>query len=284
MKKKISLILALITASVLIGCGEVKATNDLLDNNANANIETPSEPIEEVVADEKTPVEDSTIPEKKTEEVAAEVEEEKPVFEGLTEEWALEKLGLAKTAYKELTDHMDKPAESNALYAFYTNHAYYMDLETKDGISLSDSNNLREIGRIYNGVCTYYFDNFINNGGEYFDFADFISSHNYEDFDKMATLADSVTDTDECYMLSIVACESLFGTLSVKNISNEISVKLSSIRMPNNEMKEAAYQCEIVMDNKDTGIFMLFDTDGNLLNFNAENYQGYPEYVMPFEQ
>ena len=279
-KKLLSIIMVTSMMVMLTACGSSEA------NTVTGQTQEPvSEVVEEKSSDEEVTVED-VISENVTEEVTTEVEEEKPAFEGLTEEWALEKLGLAKTAYKELTDHMDKPAESNALYAFYTNHIYHMDLKTKDGINLLDESDesTRKIGRIYNGVCTYYFDNFINNGGEYFDFADFITSHNYEDFDKMATLADSVTNTDECCMLSIIICESLSGTLSVRNISNEVTVEYKTIRMPNNEMEEAIYQCDIFMEDKDTGLKMLFDKDGNLLNFNSENYQNYPEFVMPFEQ
>ena len=284
--RKISVILALITASVLIGCGEVKATNDLLDNNANANIETPSEPIEEVVTDEKNTVEDSTIPEKKTEEVAAEVEEEKPVFEGLTEEWALEKLGLAKTAYKELTDHMDKPAESNALYDFFTNKVYSMDLQTKDGVVLNakSDDEFHTTGGIYEGVCAYYFDNFINNDGEYFDFADYISSHTSDEINFYNAGKNLACNTNDNYMRNLIWCESLFGTLSVRNISNEVTVDHKSIKMPNEELIDAAYQCDIYMEDKYTGLKMLFDVDGNLLNLNDEEYNNQIEFVMPFEQ
>lgn len=267
---------------MLTACGSSES------NTVTGQTQEPvSEVVEEKSSDEEVTVED-VISENVTEEVTTEVEEERPVFEGLTEEWALEKLGLAKTAYKELTDHMDKPAESNALYCFFTNQAYSMDLKTKDEIIISTDTKDKVITscNIYEGVCTYYFDNFVNNNGEYFDFADYISSHTLDEICMFAPNKEisEATNTNDSYLRNMIWCESLFGTLSVRNISNEVTVECKTIRMPNNEMEEAIYQCDIFMEDKDTGLKMLFDKDGNLLNINDENYQNHPEFVMPFEQ
>lgn len=279
MKKKV-IIVTVVLAFILTACG------------SSTGVETP-EPVEDsTVAEQSVENETAEVVEELVTEPSianeeenrdkAEVEEEKPVFEGLTEEWALEKLGLAKTAYKELTDHMDKPAESNALYCFFTNQVYSMDLKTKDGIILvTDSkDNVHISGGIYEGVCTYYFDNFINNGGEYFDFADFISSHTLEEIDIYDISKNLACDTDDNYMRGLILCESLYGNLSVKNIVND-NFEKTEIKMPNNEIMQVAYQCDIFMEDKDTGLKMWFDENGNLLNIGGTNVQ--IEIVIPFE-
>ena len=92
---------------------------------------------------------------------------------------------------------------------------------------------------------------------------------------------DGTYDSNECYLRNMIWFDSLNGELSIKNITDDISVNCKVISMPYNKTTDVAWQCDIYSDGEDTGLKMLFDKDGNLLNLNDENAK--IEFVLVFE-
>ncbi|MCR5023753.1 MAG: hypothetical protein K6A90_05400 [Lachnospiraceae bacterium] len=221
--------------------------------------------------------------EESTEEATEESkEDETTAWTGeLTEEYAMAKLKRISDAYDQLVnENGNKDAELDAMISMLPNVGYEMvnpieGLSTKDGVEMSDQKNMDIAGF---ATCMYYFDNYINNNGEYFDFADYISNNN---FDTFKTIADNhnkfftennTTDTSYIAIRNVIWTPSMYDKeMSVKNITDEITISAKPLMFLDGSLIDPKYQCDIYLDGEDTGIKMLFDENGNFLNFNDEN-------------
>lgn len=238
--------------------------------------EETTEVVEETPEDTEEIVEESV--EEKTEEAEETVEEESK-FEGMTDEWAMEKANLAVKAYKELAENKTKDAENNVLYELFTGVTNGIDVTTKDGINLTQTGDFLVVRNLYHGLTTYYFDNYINNDGQYFDFADYISSHDYDEIANYNGLKEAAYDTNDWLMINVVWVEFLSDELTIQNIVDSDFIQ-EEVKTSGDPIK-VAYQCDIYSDGEDTGLKILFDENGNFLNINDNESK--LEFVVPFE-
>ena len=203
----------------------------------------------------------------------------------------MNKLALIAEANQNLVDIMIDDNDSrntlvnNAYRIYYTGDTWNADIETKDGFSLNfdpssvTQEELEKINYIYRATIFYYYSEYINNEN-CIDFADYISSHNFDDFPE--TVVPGV-DTNNYYMATIGWCDSLRrGELSLKNITSDINISMNEITMFDGTIIIPSYQCDLYMGGEDTGLKMLFDDHGNFLNFNDENAQ--IEFYNPFPE
>ncbi|MBR6148392.1 MAG: hypothetical protein IKQ44_08585 [Lachnospiraceae bacterium] len=283
MKKFLLLTICVTMITTFASCGN---TNEL-ENTSNPVVE--ENVIEETPSEETVTVEEEA-PAEPVEEIVSEKEEEKSSADtGLTEEYAAEKLVRATKAYQELKNNTDKVFETNVQVATVTGNVKPSDAESKDGVALSCDNeeHTQNTYLTYLSMYTKYYDEYINNNGEYFDFVEYYKTHTSSeilDYGSMKAFnddQDGTYDSNECYLRNMIWFDSLNGELSIKNITDDISVNCKVISMPYNKTTDAAWQCDIYSDGEDTGLKMLFDKDGNLLNLNDENAK--IEFVLVFE-
>lgn len=272
MKRIIAVILCLtIVGSALVGCG--KETEE-----ASAPVETVEEPTAEPEMEEiSEPVEEEPV-----EEAAPEEEEvvEEPSFAetGLTEEYALDKLDKAYTLYKSLTvDNTDESFELECLSALATAYTLGIDVTTKDGINLLttldsfDSQTwFKALSVMVSVPCTDFY-NYINNNEDHFDYKNYIESNTYNDLVKLIEMTDEEEYQADSYtMMSLLiwmdTLISTEGEISVRNITDNITVDYPEVRIPDGTVSTVAWQCDIYKGEEDTGLKLEFDAEGNLLN------------------
>lgn len=283
MKKALLLAICVTMITAFTGCGN---TNEI-ENTSDAVVE---ENVIEAEPSEETVTVEEEVPAEPVEEVVPEKEEEKTFADtGLTEEYAAEKLARATKAFQELKNNQDKVLETNVQLATITGNIEPTDAESTDGVALSCNNeeNTQNTYLTYLSVFTKYYDEYINNNGEYFDFEEYYKAHTSTeilDYGNMKAFNDALGgnyNSNECYLRNMIWFDSLNGDLSIKNITDNISVNCKVISMPYNKTTDVAWQCDVYSDGEDTGLKMLFDKDGNLINFNDENAK--IEFVLVFE-
>ena len=143
-----------------------------------------------------------------------------------------------------------------------------MDLATSDGIKLNDD--ALKVYDIYCETILNYYNNFINNNSEYYDFGEYITSHSYDEFVKI-TFPESFNNNDYGLYGMRLMNSITNNSVGITNVTDQITVSSKEVTMPDGTKASAVYQCNITQDGNDTGIIMLFDENGNLLNFNDEN-------------
>jgi len=273
MKKFLTFTLCIAMVSTLLtGCGngnaEVVESNTVTEEVQTVEPEVEVEPTEEVKEDSDA--------EKDTPE--EEAEEKTFADTGLTEEYAVENLSRAIDAYKKLYENKDKVFETNVVCYMESarSNLYLAEAESKDGYTLGDETD--EYGSKYILETTYeslylqYFDNYINNNGEYYDFTDYYKECNYLDLVDYSK-DERETDTSKVFMWNTTWIPSITikgGETSIENITDDISIQYNDIWVPEGKDGKVAWQCDIYVDGEDTGLKMVFDKDGNFLNINDE--------------
>ncbi len=294
-KKVLCLLSITLLLGILSACGSATNTTAEVTNNTTT-VETATE--EEASAEEiaePTPEptqepEDSIEPE----EASEETEDAKEPFTELTEEYAVEKVQRAQDAWLDLLERNGaKPYESYIACAVFTyqtpDESEIKDIKTLDGkgITYYDFEDPGVNSLAFNiDMFSNYFDNYINRDGEYYDFEEYVSSHNRGDIGKMLLGCandlgglEAVSENDVC-CLNCTYLPSFNGEMTLQNITNEITVEHNKVYTFDQKWKDVAWQCDIYTDGKDTGIKAVFDADGNFLNFNDENSK--IEKVIPF--
>lgn len=285
MIKKITLLLSIVTLlGLLTACGTaINTTAEAVENATTVN--TPTEETKEV-NETPTPEPTSEPTEAPTSDELKDTEDASKEFD---EDAAYEKIAKAVEAYDVLMNkNGSKDLESHVM-CYETvggNSLIGTSIETSDGFSLNDDNDLVSRSLIYDGLFTNYFYDYINNGGSYYDFAEYVSSHTKDDLiglnSVMPTeIRESGFDTNNYVVWNVAWIPSLDGTLTIQNFTEDITVSSSKINSFDNKTVDVAYQCDIYMDDKDTGLKAVFDKDGNFLNFNDENAQ--IDMIIPFE-
>ncbi len=289
-KKVICLLSTISLLFMLTACGgATNTTAEAVENTTT--VDAPTEETKEVV---ETPTPEPTS-EPAEVSTSDELKDTEDVYDGVDEEWAANKLQKVKESFDTLmNDNGTKEPESRAFFCLYLSD--YQDLppieglKTSDGLSFGkDTTDLPSVVYCYFDVLANYFYNSINKDEEYFDFGEYISSHSSEDMSKFMTKAEDDIDPNEgafnsnnismYNMLWIPALGD--GKMTLQNITDDISVAHTKILLPDLSYADVVYQCDIYMDDKDTGLKAVFDKDGNLLNLNDENAQ--IELVVPFE-
>lgn len=310
MKNKITrIIVSICMISVLSGCGNNESTvSEVPEYSATeeSKVDVPeaSEVSPEVATDpiieEDVSTEISAETEAvETEEATEEKTDDETVWSGeLTDEWAIEKMKKVSEAYSTLENNFNKETEAHAQLALAVG---LDDMLPVDGLKTADDNSLNKMaesginGKVtlaaiyFQTICKYYYD-FINNDGEYFDFADYISSHDMNDLviyynamsDDTQKEGREVLDTNYGTMYNMQWIPSLCnGEMTIENVTNEPTVAAKHVILIDGSKADVASQCDIYLDGKDTGIKAVFDKDGNFLNFNDD--EANIEKEIPFK-
>ena len=164
----------IMTMSMGVGCGK-QATAVIQD--APATETSTQETVEATdVASEET---STTLDYVKPNAASEETSQEEFVF---TNEYAAKKLEKMKEAYDALIAS-DGMTEYSMIWAMETGEATPVSgLTTSDcSISMDNRDQLEDIWAIIESTMSYYYNSYVNNDGEYFDFADYISNHSFEE-------------------------------------------------------------------------------------------------------
>lgn len=293
MKKFICIFIIFSLVTVITACGQgstpapvaeqssMDAEVTSVTEEASSEAVATKEPTEELEATVASPDEGESVSEEATEDTA----NDEAIWTGeLTEEYAMAKLKRISDAYDQLVNENGyKDAEKASTICIYPINKIedipiIDDLSTKDGASLSDPLYMNPVGK---SMIYYYYDNYVNNNGDYFDFADYIKSNNYEEIIKPFNTIRKIGESDENYIYdsnytafnNVVWIPALCnGEMSIENISDKITINSKPIlNSLTGELIDPAYQFNVLLDRKDTGIVALFDKDGNFINFNDEN-------------
>ena len=283
MKKRLIMITVLITMviSMIAGCAS-KENDAVINNNVSAEDDISEDDIQE---SESSKAEEVNSENEETGDVAEEVVEEvveEEVFE-FTEEYALEKITRAISAYEDILKSHDD---------FSINMCNYIDVEigldafedltTSDGFLICDATDWENLGQervdVAQSSVYGYLDNYINNNGEYYSIAEYISSNTKDDILKndVATVpASENRNTNLTYLRGLTWLASIL-TLNPEKIStNKIigrdEIEASDftkeiIRYRNDDVINIEYLVSIIVNDTDTGLDAAFDSDGNLLN------------------
>ena len=246
-KKTIATVLTIVMAMSMVACG---SKEDTTTNVQTEKVEAVTESVEE----EKTEV---------SEDVTEVGEQSFTIEDGMT------KVNRLMEAHQTLL-RQDKELE-NAVQA---------DTENLTGdhvISLisyttADSKTIQTKSCIYATAIVYY-NEYVNNNGEYYDFAEWLSSQandmairsNVKGLDK-----DSIDNTNNVLLLEAIGvvaylenCTSVTGTDVIESTDYTISGVQSAYIIP--------LDCD-----GDTSLTAVFDSDGNLLNIcSADDWNNY---------
>lgn len=289
-KKVICLLFTVSLLAILTACGDAASSTAEVTDNTTA-VEAPTE----VVNTEETLKEETP----KVEEVVEEPEEnkEEPEEFTLTVEYATDKLQKMADAYNALYDSKDEAEELAVRLLYYrdTEPITDGDFQTKDGYSLQnisvdyDRDYYTMKGIILGALWDYYYDHVNNDSTK--DYPSYISESNKDDLaDILLRIIDDSEknggiDTNDFYMYNVTYIPAIIShdgnTVTIENVTEDVTVEHKDIVMSDLSTATVASQADIYIDGKDSGLKLVFDKDGNLLNLNDENAT--IEVVIPFE-
>ena len=289
MLKKMFLLITVLALTVsLSACGG--AANTVQEAPApTAEASENEEPkAEEPVADEKTEV-------KEVVEEPVGTNEEPEGF-SLSVEYATEKLQKLTDAYNDLFESKGEVEEltTRLLYDGSVEVITESDVQTKDGYSLQNvavdyDRDVYTINGIAFGTLLDYYYNYVNNDTGYVSFNDYIADHNKDELaDVYLKIMEQVEndgsfDTNDYFMFNVKWIPAIMSNdaekVTVENVTDAPTVEHKSVIVSNLSTVDVAYQADIFIDGKDSGLKLVFDKDGNLLNINDESAQ--IEVVVP---
>lgn len=250
------------TMSMIVGCGKetTEVTSDVpaVESSTQETTETTD------AASEETSITLGYVKPDATSELTSQETEE---FTGLTEDYAIEKLIKVHEAYDTLMSQ-NKTLEYCTQWCLENLSVGYVfeGLKTADGQDLTE--NPYAFDSYMSIIQNYYYD-YINNNGDYFDFYEYVTTHNYDDI--------IITDVAEYYdKTERIVCDNLGMYYTLTSISDGKEVTIANITDDIDEtismaskdgMKNVAYKCDILIDGEASGFTMLFDSEGNFLNF-----------------
>lgn len=250
--------------SMIVGCGKEAPTTEV-----TTDISVAENSVEETTESTDSASEETSTtlgyvkPDTASEETSQETEE----FTGLTEDYAIKKLIKVHEAYDTLMSQ-NKTLEYYTQWCLENLSVGYVF----EGLKTADGQNLTENPYAFDSymsiIQNYYYD-YINNNGTYYDFYEYITTHNYNDI--------ITTDVGEYYEHSgRIICDNLGMYYTLTSISDGKEVTIANITDDIDEtismaskdgMKNVAYKCDILIDGEASGFTMLFDSEGNFLNF-----------------
>ena len=281
MKKRILAIFMVATTILsLIGCGnQSKEVADATASNAEQQTEEAVEEPSPTVA-----------PEEKEE--PADIEEEvveESSFE-FTEEYALNKISRFLEAYKEFfkPDHFNDeiPWQIKSLDVY--DAGVFCNASTSDGFSLydvslmdsyeKDPTLLNSTHIINNNIFAEYFNNYVNNNGEYYDLVEYISNHTKEELENLPYYVDVEADkwnNNNYYLMGTYWLNDIYymkpESLSTNKILykediDQLNCTKQIIKSGKADLIDIEYLVSIVVNDQETGLYAAFDKDGNLIN------------------
>lgn len=166
--------------------------------------------------------------------------------------------------------------------------------KTKDGIELNITveeadDPERKMGPGVTSWCvvTNYFYNYVNNNGEYYDFADYIESHTYDEI-QHETLSDEDVEkfnfrtTNESIMSEAVGVALYLyeaKSIEIGEIYDKENLTMGVTSMNDTEV---AYEATILVDGEFTGLTALYDEHGKMLNIASDD--NFDSYIPTFNE
>lgn len=291
MKRKVIEMIIVMSMSIsLVACG----------GTANTAQEAPAPTAETPKAEEPKVEEPVEVEETEVEEVVEEPTEttEEPEEFALTVEYATDKLQKMADAYNALFDSKGEVEELATRLLYDGNVEIWTedDVQTKDGYSIQNvpvdyDRDLYSANGIGLGTLLDYYYNYANKDAGYVSFKDYIGDHNKDELADifLKKVEDSEknggTDTNDYYMNNVIWIPAIIShdgnTVTIENATGDVTVEHKDIVMSDLSTATVAYQADIYIDGKDSGLKLVFDKDGNLLNLNDENAT--IEVVIPFK-
>ncbi len=273
------LICTLVCASVGCGKGEV--------------IDTPTPDTQEVVEETTEAESDSetvgyVIPDKE-----AKTEEVEEAFE-FTEEYALEKVKRAISAYEDILKSHDNYSINMCSYTDSADINVFETLTTSDGYLICDpeSSDLDGMYIVSNSAVMSYYDNYINHDGNYYSIAEYVEQHTkdeilsstyYLSFDK-----NGIYNTNDYYLRGLTIIPRIIymhpNTISTDEVLDRSEIESidafpkGCYRSSKDDFVEYDHVVSIVIDGDHINRFAAFDSEGNLVNFvDCDEYNYNPD-------
>ena len=263
MKKKVILsIVVIMSLSILGGCGKKEQTTveTSVDAVAVETVEETSVVEMEVESLEESLKETS---EEETESVTEEVVD--PTEEKLNN--CFEKISRLKDAYNEIVTVAEtKPLEKALQYDLEMLTFKSADLgTTADGLPFQSS-------FVAYATLSHYYDQFINDGGSYYDIAEWVKSQESSEYIRNNYLPGEFDNTLNATLLEAIALIPYIDTLEFGEIEETDAFEISGVK--------SAYIITLICNGEDIGMIAIFDAEGNLLNIDAgENFN----YICTWE-
>ena len=289
-RKVIEMIIVMSMAISLVACG----------GTANTAQEAPAPTTEAPKAEEPKVEEPVEVEETEIEEVVEEPTEttEEPEEFALTVEYATDKLQKMADAYNALFDSKGEVEELATRFLYDGSVEIWTedDVQTKDGYSIQNvavdyDRDLYSTNGIGFGTLLDYYYNYVNKDTGYISFKDYIGAHNKDELADifLKKVEDSEknggTDTNDYYMNNVIWIPAIIShdgnTVTIENATGDVTIEHKDIVISDLSTATVAYQADIYIDGKDSGLKLVFDKDGNLLNLNDENAT--IEVVIPFK-
>ncbi len=278
------LVCAMICA--LVGCGKSEVTPPATSDEASVQ---ETETIEEETSEEKEETVGYIIPDKE-----AETEEVEEAFE-FTEEYALEKVKRAISAYEDILKSHDNYSINMAYYSSIPTMDQFEILETSDGYLLN-GNDLDESCIVAHSAVMNYYDNYINHDGSYYNIAEYIEQHTKDELlNPTYYMINNLEEinTNDYYLLGFGVIPSIIymhpNTISTDEVLDRSDIESidafpkGCYRSSKDDFVEYDHVVSIVIDGDHINRFAAFDSEGNLVNFvdcNEYNYNPDTKFVM----
>lgn len=293
MKKKLAVLFVMsLTFYALTGCGNKVETAQPVSEAAL--IETSVVETETDMENTSVQTEESQTAEMTETETEAETDTEPEFLTDGTfdEKDAMYRIDRLLMAYKDLI-LSNKETEYNLLdRAEKLDHMGTIIPKTKDGIELNVTTEEADERKVGPGAAAWcvvrnYFYNYVNNNGEYYDFADYIENHTY---DEILHEVNSDSDLERFYhgnTNEFIMAETLGVTLylyEAKSIEIGEIYDKENFTMGITSMNdtEVAYEATILVDGEFTGLTALYDENGKMLNITSND--DFNSWTFTFEE
>lgn len=278
MKAKIiaTVLMASMLLGIMSGCGTNNKTEVVSQTQEETQVETDTETevenVEENIIEEIEDVKEETIKEEILEE---------EIIEEFTYEVAMEKVTRLLNAYIDITNYDNDINYSciNRAEHSSVNDGFVIESLTSDGFSL----NMNEEGSIdfknalacHNVYFTYLYD-YVNNNGAVYDFAEYISSHTLDELlynHHEKDYIDNVISSDNYLYneFTMFHAAKLVPWIVKYTHDNETFLELKDLvtegfLVPEISGIPVAYQYDLYFGEDFSGLKVVFDADGNMLN------------------
>lgn len=275
MKRSLAMVLiTVLTVSALVGCSD--GASDMAEKTETEIAESV-----EVSADEKDS--ENVIPDKEETAEVEEVAENEEVVEvedfEFTEEYALEKIKRVIDSYEAILKSHDNFSINMCRFVKELDPNLFEDLTTSDGFLICNPDSYGEENiAVMNTAVFLYFDNYINNDGDYYSIAKYIQEHTKDEIlsnDIGIYHKDEKFNTDDIFMLGMRIIPSILymhpEKLSTSEILNRDEIEASDFTKEvrasrDDSITDIEYLVNITINDTDTGLYAAFDKDGRFLN------------------
>ena len=206
-----------------------------------------------------------------------------------TEEEALEKVHKLMDAYHALLASNDETAWNILDRCERLEPVGHIIPTTKDGFELNNGGNFEYGSWLSFSVGVNYFYNYVNNNSGYYDFTEYIESHtldeilySFESKESWGYRNEETASTDYFLFgeaIGVIPYIDQFENIEVAEfIEGE-----NCTHAPVSEI-EVGYELVLSLDGENSGLRVVFDKEGNMLNINTENAYDKFDYIFTFSE